>query len=145
MVSINPYLNFNGNCEEAFLFYQSVFEGELTLHRYADTAETSNLPRNDLNKLMHVSLSIGAGNFLMASDTLDSQGHKLNPGNNFYISVQAENREEADKLFKELSPGGEKRMEMQETFWGSYFGMLKDKFGIQWMIDCDLKDNMQSL
>lgn len=134
MVTINPYLNFNGKSEEAFKFYQSVFGGELSMHRFADTPETSNMSKSDLNKLMHVSLPIGK-NFLMASDTMESMVHKLTPGNNFSISVNTDTREEADRIFKALAEEGKVKMELQDTFWGSYFGMLEDKFGIQWMVD----------
>ena len=129
MVTINPYLNFNGKSEEAFRFYQSVFGGELSLHRFADTPESSNLPVSDLTKLMHVSLPIG-NNFLMASDTMESMGHKLTQGNNFNISVNTDSRAEAERIFNELAEGGMVKMQLQDTFWGSYFGMLEDKFGI---------------
>ncbi len=135
MVTINPYLNFNGNSEEAFKFYQSVFGGELSMHRFADTPESSDLPKSDQTKLIHVSLPLGKNNFLMASDTLESMGHKSTPGNNFYISVHTEKKEEADRIFNDLAEGGKVKMELQDTFWGSYFGMLEDKFGIQWMVD----------
>jgi len=134
MVTINPYLNFNGKSEEAFRFYQSVFGGELSLHRFADTPESSNLPVSDLTKLMHVSLPIG-NNFLMASDTMESMGHKLTQGNNFNISVNTDSRAEAERIFNELAEGGMVKMQLQDTFWGSYFGMLEDQYGIQWMID----------
>jgi|SRR5690606_21490762 len=134
MISINPYLNFNGKSEEAFKFYQSIFGGELSLHRFADTPESSNLPENDQAKLMHVSLAIG-NNFLMASDTMESMGHTLTHGNNFNISINTDSREEADRIFNALADGGIVKMEMQETFWGSYFGMLEDQYGIHWMVD----------
>lgn len=134
MVTINPYLNFNGNSEEAFKFYQSVFGGELAMHRFSDTPESSKMAKSDLNKLMHVSLPIG-NNFLMASDTMESMGHKFTQGNNFHISVNTDSKEEADRIFKALAEGGTVKMDLQDTFWGSYFGMLEDKFGIHWMID----------
>src|SRR5690606_15210443 len=140
MVTINPYLNFNGKSEEAFRFYQSVFGDELSLHRFADTPESSNLPVSDLTKLMHVSLPIG-NNFLMASDTMESMGHKLTKGNNFNISVNTDSREDADRIFNALAEGGMVKMQLQDTFWGSYFGMLEDKFGIQWMIDHAVVDH----
>lgn len=135
MISINPYLNFSGKSEEAFKFYQSIFGGDLLLHRFSDTPETSKIPKSDLSKLMHVALPIGVNNFLMASDTLESMGHKLNPGNNFYISVNTDSKEEAKRIFISLAEGGIVKMDLQDTFWGSYFGMLEDKFGIQWMVD----------
>ena len=134
MPSLNPYLNFNGNTEEAFKFYQSVFGGELSIQRFKDTPEASNMPEADRNKVMHVMLPIGKGNMLMATDALESMGQKLTVGNNFYISIDTESQQEADRLFKGLSAGGKVEMEMQKTFWGSYFGMFADKFGIQWMV-----------
>ena len=140
MVTINPYLNFNGKSEEAFKFYQSVFGGELAMHRFADTPEASKIPESDLTKLMHVSLQLG-NNFLMASDTMESMGHKLNPGNNFNISVNTDSKEEAKKIFNALTEGGTVKMDLQDTFWGSYFGMLEDKFGIHWMVDHSMVDH----
>ena len=134
MPSLNPYLNFNGNTEEAFKFYQSVFGGELSIQRFKDTPEAGNMPEADRNKVMHVMLPIGKGNMLMATDALESMGQKLTVGNNFYISIDTESQQEADRLFKGLSAGGKVEMEMQKTFWGSYFGMFADKFGIQWMV-----------
>lgn len=134
MMIINPYLTFNGTSEEAFKFYQSVFGGELSIRRFADTEDPSKYSESDVNKLMHVSLPIG-NNFLMASDSLESMGHNLNAGNNFNISVNADSREEAERIFRALAEGGTVKMELQDTFWGSYFGMLEDKFGIYWMVD----------
>ncbi len=134
MVTINPYLNFKGNSEEALEFYQSVFGGELAIHRFADAPETFKVPVSDLTKLMHVSLQIG-NNFLMASDTMESMGNKFIKGNNFHISVNTDSKKEADRIFEALAEGGTVTMDLQDTFWGSYFGMLIDKFGIPWMID----------
>jgi PhnB protein len=134
MPSLNPYLNFNGNTEEAFKFYQSVFGGELSIQRFKDTPESGNIPEADRNKVMHVMLPIGKGNSLMGTDAMESVGQKVTVGNNFYISIDTESQEEADRLFKGLSAGGKVELEMQKTFWGSYFGMFADKFGIQWMI-----------
>ncbi len=135
MKAINPYLNFAGNTEEAFNFYKSVFGGEfLTLQRFKDTPEAGNVAEKDKDKIMHVSLPIGNGNVLMATDALESMGHKLTVGNNIQISIQAESKEEADKLFNGLSEGGKIELPMQDMFWGDYFGMFTDKFGILWMI-----------
>jgi PhnB protein len=137
MLKLNPYLNFNGNTEEAFNFYKSVFGGEfLALQRFKDNAECDKIPEADRDKVMHVALPIGQGNILMATDTLESLGQKLNVGNNFSIAIDAESKEEADKLFRGLSSGGTVQMPMQDMFWGAYFGMLSDKFGVQWMINC---------
>ena len=140
MKAINPYLNFPGNTEEAFNFYKSVFGGELVgLTRFKDTSETGKLSDDEKEKLMHVSLPIGNGNVLMATDALESMGHKLSFGNNFYLSIEADSKEEADKLFKNLSADGKTAMPLADTFWGAYFGMLTDKFGIQWMVSYTYK------
>ena len=135
MVTINPYLNFPGNTEEAFNFYRSIFGGEFAdLVRFKDTEDGSKLNAKEKEMLMHISLPVGKGNTLMATDALESMGHKLNTGNNFSLSVETESKEEADKIFKGLSKGGKITMPQAETFWGSYFGMVNDKFGIQWMV-----------
>lgn len=135
MKSINPYLNFSGNTEEAFNFYKSIFGGEFVgLTRFKEIPDGQKLDASEKEKLMHISLPIGKGNTLMATDALESMGHKVTAGTNFHLSVETENKEEADKLFKALSEGGKATMPLQDTFWGSYFGMLTDKFGIQWMI-----------
>lgn len=137
---INPYLNFAGNTKEAFNFYKSVFGGEFSgLHRFKDMPmeEHENLPESDQDKIMHISLPIGDGNMLMASDSLESMGQKLTEGNNFYISIHTDSKEEADRLFNGLSEGGDIRMPMNDVEWGSYFGMLKDRFGIRWMVSYD--------
>lgn len=135
MVTINPYLNFPGNTEEAFKFYKSVFGGEFVgLTRFKDTEEAAKLKASEKEKLMHVSLPIGKGNVLMATDALESMGHKLTMGNNFSLSVETESKDEANKVFKGLSKGGKVTMPQADTFWGSYFGMVTDKFGVQWMV-----------
>lgn len=135
MVTINPYLNFPGNTEEAFKFYKSVFGGEFVgLTRFKDTEEAAKLKASEKEKLMHVSLPIGKGNVLMATDALESMGHKLTMGNNFSLSVETESKDEANKVFKGLSKGGNVTMPQADTFWGSYFGMVTDKFGVQWMV-----------
>ena len=135
MVTINPYLNFPGNTEKAFNFYKSVFGGEFVgLTRFKETQEGAKLNADEKEKLMHISLPIGKGNVLMATDALESMGHILNAGNNFSLSVETESKGEADKIFKKLSEGGKVTMPQSETFWGSYFGMITDKYGIQWMV-----------
>lgn len=140
MATLNPYLNFKGNTEEAFNFYKSVFGGEfIELQRFKDTPEADRVPENEKDKLMHISLPIGPGNILMATDALESMGHKLTVGNNFYLSLSADSESEADKLFNGLSSGGKATMPLQKTFWGSYFGMVTDKFGINWMVSYDYK------
>lgn len=135
MITINPYLNFAGNTEEAFNFYKSVFGGDFSMvQRFRDTPETGKMSESEKDKLMHVSLPVGSRNTLMGTDALESQGWKLNFGNNFHLSVETETKEEADKIFKSLSEGGKITMPQDNTFWGSYFGMLTDKYGIQWMV-----------
>ena len=136
MKAMNPYLNFPGNAEEAFNFYKSVFGGELVgLTRFKDVPEDGNVKPHEKEKLMHVSLPIGKNNVLMATDALESMGHKLTAGTNFHISVTADSKDEAAKIFNGLSKGGKVSMPLADTFWDDYFGMLTDKFGIQWMIN----------
>jgi len=137
MTVVNVYLNFAGNTEEAFNFYKSVFGGELTqVVRFKDMPmEGVTIPKEEENKIMHVGLPIGRDQVLMATDTLESMGQKLVKGNNVYISVHPESKEEADRIFKGLSAGGEVEMPMADQIWGDYYGSLKDKFGVQWMVN----------
>ena len=136
MATLNPYLHFAGNTEEAFIFYRSVFGGDFTtLQRFKDTPEAGRVPEKEKEMLMHVSLPVGKGNSLMATDALDSMGHKLIVGNNIQLSLEAESKDEAEKLFKGLSAGGKVTMPLKDTFWGAYFGMLVDRFGIQWLVN----------
>lgn len=138
MAAVNPYLNFNGTTEEAFNFYRSVFGGEfITLQRFSDTPEADRIAVADRDKIMHVALPIGNGNILMGTDALESMGHPLTVGNNFYMSISADSEEEADKYFNALSPGGKITMPLEKAFWGAYFGMFTDRYGIQWMINYD--------
>jgi PhnB protein len=136
MTALNPYLNFNGNTEEAFNFYKSIFGGEFIggVRRFRDTPEGSRLPEHEQDKVMHIALPFGKGNMLMGTDALESMGYALQMGNNFHLTIQTESKEEADKLFNGLSDGGKTTMPMQDMFWGDYFGMLVDKFGVQWMV-----------
>jgi PhnB protein len=137
MTKLNLYLNFSGNTEEAFNFYKSVFGGEFTsVFRFKDMPiEGMSIPKEDENKIMHVSLPIGKDNVLMASDTLESLGQKLTQGNNLYISVHPESKEEADRIFGALSAGGRVEMSIADQPWGDYYGSLKDRFGVQWMVN----------
>ncbi len=140
MATINPYLNFPGTAEEAFNFYKSVFEGEfLALQRFKDIPGGENMPADVQDKIMHISLPVGTGNVLMASDAIDSMGHPLTVGNNFYVSVSVDSKEEADRLFSGLSEGGTIEMQLGDMFWGAYYGAFADKFGIQWMISFENK------
>jgi PhnB protein len=137
MAVANIYLNFLGNTEEVFDFYKSVFGGDYTMvMRFKDTDEAPKLPEADQNKIMHIALPIG-GNVLMGTDALESLGQKLTMGNNFSISIHTDTKADADKFFDGISSGGKVTVPMADTFWGSYFGMCIDKFGIQWMISYD--------
>ncbi len=136
MATINPYLNFNGNAEEAFNFYKSVFGREFSaMQRFKDTPEAGKVPPNEQDKIMHVALPIGKGNVLMASDVLESMGFKVASGNNVSLSIEADSKEEAERVFRGLSQGAKVRMPLGDTFWGAHFGMLTDKFGIHWMVN----------
>ena len=136
MATLNPYLTFDGKTEEAFLFYQSVFGGDCGINKFSDMPDHSDIPEEHLDKVMHVFLPIGDGDVLMGSDSIESMGHEVNPGNNVQLSLQPESKEEADRLFNGLSEGGQIIMPMEDTFWNAYFGMFIDKFGIHWMINC---------
>lgn len=134
MAGINPYLHFNGNTEEAFNFYKTVFQSEfLGVMRYKDMP--SEIASNGINpdSIMHICLPIGSNNMLMGSDRPDAYG-TIKTGDNFFISVSADSEEEADWLFNGLSAGGKVLMPQAKVFWGEYFGMLTDQFEIQWMI-----------
>ena len=137
MPALNPYLNFNNNTEEAFNFYKSVFGGEFAMvMRFKDIPAEYKGPAHEDNKIMHISLPIAGGGMLMGSDVPEQMG-KVVPGNNVQLSLAPSSREEADKLFNGLSAGGQVTMPMADAFWGAYFGMCEDKFGIRWMINFD--------
>lgn len=136
MTVVNPYLNFNGNTEEAFNFYKSIFGGEFrTVMRFKDNPQCADMSDADKERIMHIALPIGNNTVLMATDSLESSGQKLTVGNNFYICLSPNSKEEADRLFNGLSADGQVEMPIQDMFWGSYWGSLTDKFGVQWMID----------
>jgi len=136
MARLNPYLNFNGNTEEAFNFYKSVFGGEFAMvMRFRDVPGNEEMPADVLDKIMHIALPIGSGNMLMATDSIESLGQKLVVGNNHYFMLSVDSKEEADDLFAKLSVNGTIEMDLQDTFWGDYYGSFTDQFGIQWMID----------
>ena len=137
MATVNIYLTFNGNCEEAFKFYQAVFGGEFPyIGRFKDmpAGEGPNLKPGEENKIMHVSLPISKETILMGCDTGGEWASGYSQGNNFSISIAADSKEEAEKLFKGLSAGGKVTMPLSKTFWSEFFGMLTDKFGISWMM-----------
>jgi PhnB protein len=136
MPTLNPYLNFDGNTEEAFNFYKSVFGGEFIggISRFKDMPEAGNVREKDQDKIIHIALPIGKNNMIMGTDALESMGHQLHMGDNISLSLDVESEAEADQLFEKLSAGGKVSMPMEKAFWGDYFGMCTDKFGIQWMI-----------
>ena len=130
------YITFNGNTEEAFNFYKSALGGSLTnLQRISDTPHAAQLPDSEKNKLMHVTLEAPDGIKLMGNDYMPFTGQPFVAGNNFSLSLHPESEEKADKLFNALSAGGTVIMPMAKVYWGSYFGILIDKFGIQWLIN----------
>lgn len=139
MAQINPHINFNGNAEEAFNFYKSVFGGEfLKVIRFKDIANDEfPMPDNEANKIMHIALPIGE-NILMGNDVPESMGPTNENENRSKISISTASKEEADKLFNGLSAGGQVEMPIADSPWGSYFGMFRDKYGIEWMVEFDL-------
>ena len=140
MAQINPYLNFNGNCEEAFNFYKSVFGGDFPMiSRFKDMppAEGQSAMNVDGDKIMHVSLPISKETILMGSDVGGEWAKHSVVGNNIQLSVNAETEEEANRIFNSLSDGGRVTMPLEKTFWGALFGMFIDKFGIHWMVNYD--------
>ena len=144
MALINPHINFNGNAEEAFTFYKSVFGGEFAMIMRFKDLSNSEFPvsENEANKIMHIALPIGK-NVLMANDVPEILGRVDENKNRSKISISAESKEEADKLFNGLSVGGQIEVQIGDSPWGSYFGMFRDKYGIEWMVDFDPKFNGQ--
>jgi Uncharacterized protein conserved in bacteria len=144
MASVSTYLNFPRNTEEAFNFYKSVFKTEFNdgIKRFADVPPQDGMPPladADRNLVMHVELPITGGHVLMGTDAPESFGFNVNFGNNVYINLQPDSREETKRLFDALSAGGTVEMELQDMFWGDYFGSCKDKYGVQWMFNCSAK------
>jgi PhnB protein len=139
--SVNPYLTFNGNCEDAFNLYRSVFGGSFGyVGRFKDMPpgeDGKQVSAEQADKIMHISLPISPETALMGSDSSPEFGQATNVGNNFSISINATSQSEADRLYNGLAQGGTQVMPMSKTFWGSYFGMLTDRYGIQWMISFD--------
>ena len=138
MAQINPHINFNGNAEEAFEFYKSVFGGEFAkVMRFKNMASPENpVAENEANKIMHIALPIGK-NILMGNDVPEFMGRVSENENRSKIAISAESWEEADKIFNGLSDGGSIEYPISESPWGSYFGMFRDKYGIEWMVDYD--------
>ena len=146
MALINPYVHFNGNAEEAFMFYKSVFGGEFArTMRYQEISSPEYpVAENDANRLMHIALPIGKSTMLMGSDVLEVMGRVTESDNRNTIYISAETREEADKLFNGLSAGGKIEMSLAEGPMGSTFGMFTDKYGIEWMVDFTPKHEGQN-
>lgn len=138
MATINPYINFNGNAEEAFTFYKSVFGGEFgSVIRFKDLKSSEfPVPEHEANKIMRITLPIG-GSTLIANDVPESMGRVSENENRSKIAISTQTKEEADKLFKGLSEGGAIEMPMDESPWGTYFSMLRDKYGIEWTVEFD--------
>ncbi len=138
MTTINPYINFNGNAEEAFTFYKSVFGGEFgKIIRFKDIASAEfPVPEHEANKIMRIVLPIGK-NVLIANDVPEIMGRVNEQENRSKISISADSREDADRVFNGLSEGGTIEMPMSDSPWGSSFGMLRDKFGIEWTVEFD--------
>ena len=136
MPKLNSYLNFDGKAEEAFTFYKSVFGGDFVggIHKMGSAPGTEGLSEDSKNRVMHIALPIG-GDLLMASDIIPEMGHKLVEGNNNYISIFPDSREQADEYFNKLTEGGVVEMPLEDQFWGDYFGSFTDKFGVKWMMN----------
>lgn len=146
MARTNTYLNFNRTTEAAFLFYQTVFGGEFGgngIMRFGDIPPMEGaptLPEEDKNLIMNIELAITGGHVIMGTDAPESMGFKLNQGNNIHLSLEPDTRVETKRLFDALSQGGKIEMELQDMFWGAYYGSCCDRFGIQWMFNCSSKD-----
>lgn len=145
MTSVNVYLNYDGNCEEAFNFYKSVFGGEFdNITRFNEMPPQEGMPpmsKEDGNKIMHVSLMISKETALMGSDTVGEWAPSYKQGNNFSVSINTDTKEEAERLFNGLSQGGTVTMPLDKTFWSELFGMFTDKFGINWMVSLETGQN----
>lgn len=145
MARVNTYLNFPRNTEEAFNFYKSVFGGEFSgggIGRLGDVPHQEGMPsiqEEDKNLIMHIELPIMGGHVLMGTDAPESMGFNVIVGNNVHISLEPDTRAETKKLFAALSAGGKITMELQDMFWGAYYGSCTDKFGVQWMFNCTEK------
>jgi PhnB protein len=146
MARVSTYLNFSRNTEEAFNFYKSVFGGEFNEGkgpaRFGDTPASEGMPplaEADKNLIMHIELPLIGGHVLMGTDAPESMGFKVDAGNNVYIMLEPDTKAETKRLFDALSVGGKITMDLQDMFWGAYYGSLTDKFGVQWMLNCTAK------
>ena len=141
MAKTSTYLNFPHSTEEAFNFYKSAFktdfEGEI--HRFGDMPPAEDAPKlteEEKNMVMHIALPITGGHYLMGTDSPDCMGTEIKTGNNIFINLQPDTRNETKRLFEALAEGGKVTMELQDMFWGDYHGSLTDKYGVQWMFNC---------
>ena len=142
MLGTDIYLHFNGNSKEAFSFYKSIFGGEfITVQRFKDVPGGEKMDPEMQERMMHISLKISPHTTLMATDMMGKEENELKFGNNFHICLQTDSEKEADKLFQSLSQDGKIEMPMNKTFWGAYFGMCQDKFGVLWMISYTFPPN----
>jgi PhnB protein len=144
MASVGTYLNFSRNTEEAFNFYKTVFGGEFTgpISRFGEIPPADGMPplaEGDKQLVMHIELRILGGHALMGTDAPESMGFKVNVGNNVHVSLSPDTRKETKRLFDALSRGGKVTMDLQDMFWGAYYGSCTDKFGVQWMLNCTEK------
>ncbi len=145
MARVSTYLNFSRNTEEAFNFYKSIFGGEFAgngISRFGDIPPTDGMPplaEADKNLVMHIELPILGGHSLMGTDAPESIGFTIEPGNNVFINLEPDTRQETKRLFDALSAGGKVTMDLQDMFWGDYFGSCTDKYGVQWMFNCSAK------
>jgi PhnB protein len=145
MARVNTYLNFPRNTEEAFQFYKTVFGGEfggMGIALFGDIPAQEGMPpmdEKDKNLVMHIELPITGGHVLMGTDAPESMGFVVNFGNNVHISVEPDTRAETKRLFDALSAGGKITMDLQDMFWGAYYGSVTDKYGVQWMVNCSAK------
>lgn len=142
MLSMNPYFNFQGNAGEAMNFYKMTLGGEfITYQRFRDMPGCEKMPAEEQDMFMHISLKTPGGLLLMATDALKSMEQNILFGNNNYVCVHTESEEETDRLFNHLSEGGKIEMPVNKTFWGAYCGMLRDKFGVQWLLNYTYPQN----
>jgi PhnB protein len=145
MARVSTYINFSNYTEDAFLFYKKVFGTEFTapgIRRFGDMPAMEGMPPTPdelKNLVMHVELPITGGHILMGTDAPEQMGFKVSFGNNIYINLEPDSREETKKLFEALSAGGKVEMELQDMFWGAYFGSCTDKYGVKWMFNCPAK------
>ncbi len=147
MASVATYLNFDGDCLEAFEYYRSVFGGEfvggvMRMGEVPDSPDSPPVDPAEADRIMHVDLEIVGGHHIMGSDTSPSMGHVLRPGNNTYINLLVDSEEEVRDLFARLSEGGEVEMPPSPMFWGDLYSAFTDRFGVQWMVIAPLEEEL---